>query len=60
MFYGNLRKNPVWAGYTQGTEFFPLTIKEHIELLNGIGFESAELFWNSYMQSGLYGLYGIK
>lgn len=39
-----------------GTEFFPLTIKEYIELLNSVGFESAELFWHSYMQSGFYGV----
>ena len=39
-----------------GTEFFPLTIKEHIELICDSGFDTAELFWHSYMQSGFYGI----
>ena len=39
-----------------GTDFFPLTIKEHLELLNKTGFGTAELFWHSYMQSGFYGI----
>ena len=38
------------------TDFFPLTIKEHLELLNRTGFKTAELFWHSYMQSGFYGI----
>ncbi|SFD22408.1 class I SAM-dependent methyltransferase [Ruminococcus albus] len=39
-----------------GTDFFPLTIREHMELLNKTGFSSAEIFWHSYMQSGFYGI----
>ncbi len=39
-----------------GTDFFPLTIKEHLELLEKTGFKTAELFWHSYMQSGFYGV----
>ena len=39
-----------------GTEFFPLNIKEHIELICDSGFDTAELFWHSYMQSGFYGI----
>ena len=35
-------------------EFFPITIKEHLELLNKTSFQVAELFWHSYMQSGFY------
>ena len=35
-------------------EFFPITIKEHLELLKKTGFSTAELFWHSYMQSGFY------
>lgn len=38
------------------TEYFPLTIKEHLELLDSAGFSVCELFWNSYMQSGFYAL----
>ena len=37
-----------------GTEFFPITIKEHFALLEKTGFRAAELFWHSYMQSGFY------
>lgn len=40
------------------TEFFPINISEHIELLKKTGFETAELFWNSYMQSGFYAIKG--
>ncbi len=39
-----------------GTEFFPLSIKEHLELLKKTGFSVYELFWHSYMQSGFYGI----
>ena len=39
-----------------GTDFCPLTIKEHLELLNNTGFKASELFWHSYMQSGFYGI----
>ena len=35
-------------------EFFPITIKEHLELLEKTGFSAAELFWHSYMQSGFF------
>ena len=37
-----------------GKEFFPITVKEHLELLGRVGFKSAELLWHSYMQSGFY------
>lgn len=37
-------------------EFFPITIKEHLELLEKTGFAAAELFWHSYMQSGFYAM----
>lgn len=37
-------------------EFFPITIGEHLELLNKTGFKSSELFWHSYMQSGFYAI----
>ena len=39
-------------------EFFPITIKEHLELLEKTGFSAAELFWHSYMQSGFYAIKG--
>lgn len=37
-------------------EYFPITIKEHLELLDKTGFRTAELFWHSYMQSGFYAI----
>ena len=39
-----------------GTEFFPINVSEHLELLEKTGFACAELFWHSYMQSGFYGI----
>ena len=39
-----------------GREFFPLTITEHLELLEKTGFTVSELFWHSYMQSGFYAI----
>lgn len=36
------------------TEYFPINISEHLELLSRTGFETAEIFWYSYMQSGFY------
>lgn len=39
-----------------GKEFFPITISEHLELLNKTGFRISELFWHSYMQSGFYAI----
>ena len=39
-----------------GTEFFPINVREHLELLERTGFACAEIFWHSYMQSGFYGI----
>ena len=39
-----------------GTEYFPLTIGEHLALLHETGFIAAELFWHSYLQSGFYAI----
>lgn len=39
-----------------GKEYFPLNIKEHIELLERAGFKTAEVFWMSYMQCGFYAI----
>ncbi|MCQ1534415.1 class I SAM-dependent methyltransferase [Methanosarcina sp. KYL-1] len=36
------------------TEYFPLTVEEHLELLRETGFKIVELFWYSYMQAGFY------
>jgi len=37
-----------------GTEYFPITVEEHLELLRRTGFRTVELFWYSYMQAGFY------
>jgi tRNA (cmo5U34)-methyltransferase len=37
-----------------GTEYFPITVEEHLELLRNTGFKVVELFWYSYMQAGFY------
>ena len=39
-----------------GTEFFPITVTEHLDVLERAGFEVRELLWHSYMQSGFYGI----
>jgi tRNA (cmo5U34)-methyltransferase len=38
------------------TEYFPITINEHLKLLKGIGFQTMELFWKSQMQAGFYAI----
>ena len=38
------------------TEFFPLTISEHLELLKNTGFSAAEVLWVSFMQSGYFAI----
>lgn len=39
-----------------GTEYFPITVSEHVSLLKQTGFRTVELFWLSYMQAGFYGI----
>lgn len=38
------------------SEYFPLTIEEHLKLLRETGFETVELLWYSYMQAGFYAI----
>ncbi len=38
------------------TEYFPITVDEHIALLKGVGFRTVELFWFSQMQAVFYGI----
>lgn len=35
-------------------EFFPITIEDHLLLLEKTGFKVVEMFWMSYMQAGFY------
>jgi tRNA (cmo5U34)-methyltransferase len=39
-----------------GIEFLPITVAEHLKLLNGSGFTAVELFWSSYLQAGFYAI----
>ena len=38
------------------TEYFPITVAEHLDLLQSRGFRTAEIFWYAYMQAGVYGI----
>jgi tRNA (cmo5U34)-methyltransferase len=38
------------------TEYFPITVEEHLSLLRNCGFSVVELLWYSYMQAGFYGI----
>lgn len=38
------------------TEFFPITVKEHLQLLRETGFAVCEILWVSYMQAGFYAI----
>lgn len=37
-------------------EFFPISILEHLRLLNETGFSAVEILWTSYLQAGFYAL----
>ena len=37
-------------------EYFPITVNEHIKLLQKTGFTTVELLWHSYMQAGIYAI----
>jgi tRNA (cmo5U34)-methyltransferase len=39
-----------------GVEYFPITIREHVQLLQDCGFRTVQLLWFSYMQAGLYAI----
>jgi len=39
-----------------GTEYFPVTVKAHLEMMQKCGFQSVELIWMSYMQAGFMGI----
>lgn len=34
--------------------YFPITVAEHLKLLRDTGFATAEIFWLSHMQAGIY------
>lgn len=39
-----------------GRNYFPITISEHLRVLEEAGFRASEIFWLSYMQVGLMGI----
>ena len=40
----------------RGVEVFPITIREHIELLKKCGFRSVNVLWTSYLQAGFWAI----
>ncbi|MCJ7669258.1 MAG: class I SAM-dependent methyltransferase [Dehalococcoidia bacterium] len=38
------------------SEYFPISVEEHISLLREIGFKVVNLFWMSHMQAGFYAI----
>lgn len=38
------------------TEFFPIKISEHIELLKSVGFKRVEVIWCAFIQAGFFGM----
>lgn len=39
-----------------GKEYFPISISEHLKVLEQCGFENVEIIWISNMQVGLLGI----
>ncbi|MDD6037885.1 MAG: class I SAM-dependent methyltransferase [bacterium] len=39
-----------------GTDYFPITVEEHMKLLIQTGFAHVHVFWYSYMQMGIYAI----
>lgn len=40
----------------RGTEVFPITILEHLNILKNCGFKTADILWTSQMQSGFFAI----
>lgn len=39
-----------------GREYFPITVTEHLDIMQECGFKTVEVLWLSYMQLGIYGV----
>lgn len=37
-------------------DYFPISLSDHLQLLQDCGFQTAELLWLSYLQVGLFGI----
>lgn len=53
---GRSEKDVAYNRSRFGTEYFPLTVTEHLEVLKECGFKAVEVLWYSQMQAGFYGL----
>jgi tRNA (cmo5U34)-methyltransferase len=51
---GKTPQDAAWHVGRFGKEFFPLTIREHRNLMQDAGFKTREVFWSSYMQGAFY------
>ncbi|MCR5389618.1 MAG: methyltransferase domain-containing protein, partial [Lachnospiraceae bacterium] len=40
----------------RGTEMFPITIEQHLEMIKNAGFKSVNILWVSYMQAGFWAI----
>jgi tRNA (cmo5U34)-methyltransferase len=38
------------------TEYLPITVSEHLQLLRNCGFRTGQLLWYSHMQAGFYAI----
>ena len=38
----------------RGVETLPITVENHLEMLNEVGFRSVDLLWASYLQAGFF------
>ena len=38
------------------SEYFPIKVHEHLDLLKETGFQTVELFWRSHLQAGFYAI----
>ncbi len=54
--HGNSAEDVQMQIERRGTEVFPITIEEHIELLKKSGFSSVNLLWSSYLQAGFWAI----
>ena len=53
---GRLQQDVVNHLDRYGKEYFPITVDEHIALLKDCGFNHVQVFWQSYMQVGIYAI----
>jgi tRNA (cmo5U34)-methyltransferase len=52
--HGRTKEKVEEHGKRFNSEYFPVTINEHFELLKETGFQTIELYWKSHIQAGFY------